>query len=34
MIGFNYLGRKGRIGNQIFQYATLRGIAKVFEGMK
>tara|TARA_B100000131_G_scaffold258434_1_gene253712 strand:+ start:641 stop:1489 length:849 start_codon:yes stop_codon:yes gene_type:complete len=28
MIGFNYLGRKGRIGNQIFQYATLRGIAE------
>jgi len=27
MIGFNDLGRSGRIGNQMFQYATLRGIA-------
>jgi hypothetical protein len=27
MIGFNDLGRAGRIGNQMFQYATLRGIA-------
>jgi len=28
MIGFNYLGRKGRLGNQIFQYAALRGICE------
>ena len=28
MIGFNYLGRKGRLGNQMFQYAALRGIAE------
>jgi len=27
MIGFNNLGRSGRIGNQMFQYASLRGIA-------
>lgn len=27
MIGFNHLGRYGRLGNQMFQYATLRGIA-------
>ena len=27
MIGFNHLGRLGRIGNQMFQYAALRGIA-------
>jgi hypothetical protein len=27
MIGFNHLGRMGRIGNQMFQYAALRGIA-------
>ena len=26
MIGFNHLGRLGRIGNQMFQYAPLRGI--------
>jgi len=28
MIGFNYLGRMGQLGNQMFQYASLRGIAK------
>jgi len=28
MIGFNHLGRMGRLGNQMFQYAALRGIAK------
>jgi hypothetical protein len=28
MIGFNYLGRLGRLGNQMFQYASLRGIAE------
>jgi hypothetical protein len=27
MIGFNHLGRLGRIGNQMFQYAALRGIS-------
>lgn len=27
MIGFNHLGRHGRLGNQMFQYAALRGIA-------
>ena len=27
MIGFNELGRKGWLGNQMFQYASLRGIA-------
>jgi hypothetical protein len=27
MIGFNNLGRLGRLGNQMFQYAGLRGIA-------
>lgn len=28
MIGFNHLGRLGRLGNQMFQYAALKGIAK------
>ena len=28
MIGFNYLGQMGQLGNQMFQYASLRGIAK------
>ena len=27
MIGFNYLGNLGHLGNQMFQYASLRGIA-------
>ena len=27
MIGFNLLGNLGRLGNQMFQYASLRGIA-------
>ena len=27
MIGFNHLGRLGQLGNQMFQYASLRGIA-------
>ena len=27
MIGFNYLGKLGQLGNQMFQYASLRGIA-------
>ena len=27
MIGHNHLGRNGRLGNQMFQYAALRGIA-------
>jgi hypothetical protein len=29
MIGFNHLGRYGRLGNQMFQYAALRGIAAI-----
>lgn len=28
MIGFNLLGKMGQLGNQMFQYASLRGIAK------
>ena len=28
MIGFNHIGRLGRLGNQMFQYAALRGIAE------
>ena len=28
MIGFNALGRMGRLCNQMFQYAALRGIAE------
>ena len=28
MIGFNLLGNLGRIGNQMFQYAALKGISK------
>ena len=28
MIGFNALGRMGRLGNQMFQYASLKGISK------
>ena len=27
MIGYNRLGTNGRLGNQMFQYAALRGIA-------
>ena len=27
MIGFNYLGKLGQLGNQMFQYASLKGIA-------
>jgi hypothetical protein len=27
MIGYNHLGKNGRLGNQMFQYATTRGIA-------
>ena len=27
MIGFNHLGRLGQLGNQMFQYAALKGIA-------
>jgi hypothetical protein len=29
MIGFNHLGRHGRLANQMFQYAALRGIAEL-----
>ena len=28
MIGFNHIGTMGRLGNQMFQYASLKGIAK------
>lgn len=28
MIGFNNLGRLGRLGNQMFQYAALKGLSK------
>ena len=28
MISFNNLGNLGRLGNQMFQYAALRGIAR------
>lgn len=28
MIGFNYLGKLGQLGNQMFQYATVMGVAK------
>ncbi len=28
MISFNYLGNLGRLGNQMFQYASLKGIAR------
>ena len=27
MIGFNHIGTIGRFGNQMFQYAALKGIA-------
>ena len=29
MLSFNKLGKSGRLGNQMFQYAALRGIAAV-----
>jgi len=28
MLAFNYLGKLGRLGNQMFQYASLKGIAR------
>ena len=28
MIGFNYLGKMGQLGNQMFQYASVLGIAE------
>jgi hypothetical protein len=28
MIGFNFLGKLGQLGNQMFQYASLLGIAR------
>ena len=28
MIGFNGIGRMGRLANQMFQYASLKGIAR------
>ena len=27
MLAFNHLGRLGQLGNQMFQYAALKGIA-------
>ena len=27
MLGLNYLGKMGQLGNQMFQYAALKGIA-------
>ena len=35
MLGFNHLGRMGQLGNQMFQYASLIGIARnrVFDYM-
>ena len=27
MIGFDYLGKAGQLGNQMFQYAATKGIA-------
>lgn len=30
MISFNYLGNLGRLGNQMFQYAALRGLSSKF----
>lgn len=29
-IGFNYLGKMGQIGNQMFQYATIRGVSNYY----
>ena len=34
MIGFDNIGKMGRLGNQMFQHAAVKGIAKVFEVMK
>ena len=28
MIGLNYLGKMGQLGNQMFQYAAIKGIAR------
>ena len=28
MLAFNHLGRLGQLGNQMFQYAALKGIAE------
>ena len=28
MLAFNHLGQLGRFGNQMFQYASLKGIAR------
>ena len=28
MLAFNHIGNLGRLGNQMFEYAALRGIAK------
>jgi hypothetical protein len=29
MIGLNYLGRMGQLGNQMFQYAAVKGVADI-----
>ena len=34
MIGFDRLGKNGRFGNQMFQYAALKGIARNIGAMK
>lgn len=31
MIGFNHLGKMGQLGNQMFQYAATKSIAKKFK---
>ena len=31
MIGFNALGQLGRLGNQMFQFAALKGIARTVD---
>ena len=28
MLAFNHMGRMGQLGNQMFQYASLKGIAR------
>ena len=28
VIGFNHIGRLGQLGNQMFQYSALKGIAR------
>ena len=33
MIGFNHLGKLGQLGNQMFQYAAILGVAR-YTGVK